>query len=59
MKRLVSTKELASYYGYSTQTIQNWVSRGMPVADKTGNRNRFDIDDVKEWRKKQQSNKED
>jgi len=59
MNRLLSTKELAEYYGYSTQTIHNWVSRGMPVTDRTGNSNRYDLDEVKAWRKEQQTNKED
>lgn len=59
MNRLLSTKELAEYYGYTTTTIHNWVRRGMPVEDKGGSSNRYNLDDVKQWRKEQQANKED
>lgn len=49
LPRLYTTKELAGMLGESEWAIQDWVRRrGLPVI-KIGNRNRFDLGQVRAW----------
>ncbi len=50
---LVKRQELAKFFGVTPRTIDNWVERGCPVAErflKSRNVRGFQIEDVANWR---------
>lgn len=50
---LLSTEELAAYYGVKRWTVNEWVKAGCPVAPIAMRGRRFDLDDVKAWHAEQ------
>lgn len=52
-KQLLSSREVASIYGVTAQTVCNWVRQGLPVAECAKKLKRkvylFDRDQVRDW----------
>ncbi len=52
-KQLLSSREVASIYGVTAQTVCNWVRQGLPVAECVTKLKRkvylFDRDKVRDW----------
>jgi len=49
MSKLMTTKELAEYFGVTHQTIYNWINAGMPHLKLGAKTNRYLIEDVMKW----------
>lgn len=58
MYRNLTTKELSERFGVTPRTVTSWVAQGCPVDKISIRANRFNYEEVQQWHKQRELERE-